>query len=283
MVPLIHRVTGKPREVDIVVRDFVGEHPVVVSLECIEQSRPANVTWIETMKAKHDHLETNRLVLVSLSGFSDQALELSRFHGISTYTPEEACAQDWTQVVGQAFLLCVRHSYKPLSTSLRLQGSDGAFAIEAGPDTELFRPDTNATGKLRDLVMSVLRDQDFATVAMDSQMRDGAATIEFDFALHHDTYAIAPSGSRWLVLSVHVKAQALRTSGEVPLTSVSWNGVPAAFGAADTPLGPTVLTIVEPAPGQVTTKVIVDNETLPSHRHPDTNAGGARKVRFGAG
>ena len=85
-VPLIHRLTDEPREVDIVVRANVGEHPLVVSLECIEQSRPADVTWVEQMKLKHEHLETSRLVLVSLRGFTEQAASLASRLGVATYT-----------------------------------------------------------------------------------------------------------------------------------------------------------------------------------------------------
>jgi hypothetical protein len=64
---LRHRMTGEAREVDVVIRSSIGEHPVVVSVECIDQSRQADTTWIEQMKTKHDHLETDRLVLVSRS------------------------------------------------------------------------------------------------------------------------------------------------------------------------------------------------------------------------
>ena len=53
---LRHRGTGSEREVDIVVRATAGEHTVVIGLECIEQGRPADQTWVEQMKAKHEHL-----------------------------------------------------------------------------------------------------------------------------------------------------------------------------------------------------------------------------------
>jgi hypothetical protein len=278
---LIHRLTGESREVDVVVRATVGEHPVVVSLECIEHGRPADVTWVEQMITKHAHLDTNRLVLVSLSGFSDQAVTLARGLGITTYTPEEACAQDWMQVVGQASLFCARHDYTPLVTSLLIDTGDGPFALDAGPDTEIFRPDTGGIGKLGDLVMFVLHDQAFASVAMDSQMTDGTSTIDFDFTLDHKTYATDVTGTRHLILGVHVKVKAVRSSAPVPMTSFAWNGVPAAFGAAQTPLGPTTMTIVEPAPGQMTAKVVVDGKTLPIHRYAASAAAG--KVRFGTG
>lgn len=59
---------GIPREVDVVVEGpFDGEH-VVTSLEVIEHSRPADLTWVQGQIEKHRTLPTNRLVLVSKKG-----------------------------------------------------------------------------------------------------------------------------------------------------------------------------------------------------------------------
>ena len=68
---LTHRITQSEREVDVVIRSVVGEHTVVISVECIDQGRPADVNWIEQMLAKHtaEWRATDRLVLVSRSGF----------------------------------------------------------------------------------------------------------------------------------------------------------------------------------------------------------------------
>ena len=277
----MHRLTGEKREVDVVVRATVGEHPLVISLECIDRSRRADVTWVEQMKCIHDHLETNKLVLVSRSGFSKQALTLARKLGIQTYTPDEACAEDWTQVVGQASLLCARHDYTPVATSLRVDPGDGVRIVEVGPDTEFFRPDSNVTGKLRDLVLFVLNDPAFDTVAMDSHKADGSAIMEFDLTLDHPTYATDPYGKRHLILGVHVKVRAVRRTSEVPMTSLRWRGVPAAFGAAKTDLGPTTLTFVEAARGKISTKVLVDGKEVPTYRHCEEGVPG--NVRFGTG
>ncbi len=62
------------REVDVVVEgDFDGE-PVVTSIEVMQHGRPASLPWVEQQIGKHQHLPTNLLVLVSKSGFSQNAL-----------------------------------------------------------------------------------------------------------------------------------------------------------------------------------------------------------------
>jgi hypothetical protein len=62
------------REVDIVIEGIFDGEPSVTSIEVIEHSRPAAVTWVEQQIAKHRYLPTNRLVLVSRSGYSKTAL-----------------------------------------------------------------------------------------------------------------------------------------------------------------------------------------------------------------
>ena len=183
--------------------------------------------------------------------------------------------------MGQASLFCARYDYTPVATSLRVDPGDGVRIVEVGPDTELFRPDANATGKLRDLILFVLNDRAFGTVAMDSHKADGSATIEFDFTLDHDTYATDPYGKRHLILGVHVKVQAVRRTSEVPMTSLTWRGVPAAFGAAKTHLGPTTLTFVEAARGKISAKVLVDGKEVPTYRPSEEGVPG--NVRFGPG
>jgi len=39
------------------------------------------VTWVEQMKAKHEHLPTKLLVLAARSGHTDQAKQLAEFEG----------------------------------------------------------------------------------------------------------------------------------------------------------------------------------------------------------
>jgi hypothetical protein len=67
-------VLGIEREADIVVEgEFDGE-PMVISIEVIERGRPAALSGMQEMIAKHRGLPTNRLVLVSKSGFTRNAL-----------------------------------------------------------------------------------------------------------------------------------------------------------------------------------------------------------------
>lgn len=77
--------SGYDREVDIVLEGEVNAHKFIISIEVIEQSRPAGQPWVEQMSGKHESLPTHKLVLVSNSGFSKPALIKARSLNIDVY------------------------------------------------------------------------------------------------------------------------------------------------------------------------------------------------------
>jgi uncharacterized protein with FMN-binding domain len=95
---LVDSVTGQNREVDIVAKRTVMEHQLVLSVECRDHNRAADVTWIEGTAKKHEHLPTSKLVLWSRSGFTRQALLKAKALKIDTVSQAEATATTWAQL-----------------------------------------------------------------------------------------------------------------------------------------------------------------------------------------
>lgn len=89
------RVTGEQREVDVLVVATTATYQVNLGIEVISWSRAADTPWVEKMRAKHDNLPTDKLILVSERGFSGPAMRKAEFYGIETLTIEEACEADW--------------------------------------------------------------------------------------------------------------------------------------------------------------------------------------------
>jgi hypothetical protein len=89
------RVTGELREVDVLVVSTTATYQVNLGIEVISWARIADTPWVEKMRAKHDNLSTDKLILVSKSGFSAPARRKAEFYGIETLTIEEACDADW--------------------------------------------------------------------------------------------------------------------------------------------------------------------------------------------
>ena len=94
------RLTRSYREVDIVIEGKVGSQPVVVCVECRDHKRVADVGWIDAMKAKHDRLETNVLLLASSAGFTKEATAVGVKYGIELFTLESQDTADLPSLIG---------------------------------------------------------------------------------------------------------------------------------------------------------------------------------------
>ena len=94
------RVTGLEREVDIVIEIENGPYRVVIGVECRAHGRKQAIEWVEQAHTKHQNL-TDKLILVSKSGFTPEAIRKAETLGIETITLVEGQPIDWTQVVGK--------------------------------------------------------------------------------------------------------------------------------------------------------------------------------------
>jgi hypothetical protein len=92
---LTDKVTGEQREVDVLITASAANYTVALGVEAVDWSRPAGTPWIEKMRAKHENLSVDKLILVSRRGFTKPALAKAHFYGIETLTVETACAIDW--------------------------------------------------------------------------------------------------------------------------------------------------------------------------------------------
>ncbi len=93
------RQTGKPVEVDIAIETRSNDFNVVISLEVRARNRPATVEWVREMLGKHSSLPTNKLVLVSKTGFTAEALRKSSENNVEAITYEAAKTFNWSETV----------------------------------------------------------------------------------------------------------------------------------------------------------------------------------------
>ena len=102
-------ITGSDREVDVCVETNVASHHVIVSIECRDHKRVADVKWVEEMKAKHERLPTSLLILVSKKGFTSEANKVAKTYKIETLTYEETTEEDITRIFGDLDSLWVKN------------------------------------------------------------------------------------------------------------------------------------------------------------------------------
>ncbi len=153
-------VTGDNREVDICIETVGTSEPVMVSIECRDRKRAADVTWVEEMKAKHERLSTNALILISRNGFSARAVELARAYNIRTLKFEETTEDDVARVFGNLDSLWTKvFTLTPMKVvaTVASTGDLPAETVAMLPDNTVHDADGTAVAPIRDLVQSWLQ------------------------------------------------------------------------------------------------------------------------------
>lgn len=159
---LPHRVTGKKREVDVVIRSTVAGHEVIVSVEATATGRKADTEWVERIVQKHRNLPTSQLVLVSQAGFTDDARKEAEAENAVPLSPEDLGKGDPAFVVVNALvsLWPKRLDLTPEDASVIVRRPDGnrVRVKELKPDHQLFLADGQAVGMLGDVFKGFSED-----------------------------------------------------------------------------------------------------------------------------
>lgn len=78
--------TGTLREIDISIRARVGSMDLLTIVECRNRNQKADARWIEELDGKRTSVGANKVVAVSSSGFTDEAITKANNRNIETRT-----------------------------------------------------------------------------------------------------------------------------------------------------------------------------------------------------
>jgi hypothetical protein len=105
------KVTGVPREHDVVLTIAREHHELVIALECRDLSRKIDVKAVEAFHSKCEHTGINSGIIVSARGFYKPAIAKATHYDIRCLTLEEAESFDWCPASGvETFLREIRGS-----------------------------------------------------------------------------------------------------------------------------------------------------------------------------
>lgn len=157
---LTDRVTKRKREVDVCIEGHVGGHPVVVSVECQDHKRIADVSWVDKLKAKHERLPTNALILASRSGFTLEARDAAAGYGIQTFSLSDVNEVDFPTLLGSKSSLWTKsvtvNAEKVLVTVLPTPTLAGE-AVAVIPTNLVYSSDGNELCQIGVLVEMLLK------------------------------------------------------------------------------------------------------------------------------
>ena len=259
---LIDRVTGVTREVDVVVRHQVADHEVVVAVECRDHRRKATVEWVEQMAMKHSALPTSKLVLVSRSGFSRQAMEKARSLGVDAYSFDQTAKGDWRRLLGE-------NAGSPLAIwALRIRGcwlvlaGSEDTAHPAHPNTAIFNADGSVEGQLRQMVYATVEGApDFTQAALEFAAKRKEPEFLANLGREPAIFVTTEHGLREVAL-VRVLLEATELPGHFQLHEARFRGNPVAYGEGESPAGKLTISLLQPRDGTATGAAsVVDPET----------------------
>lgn len=156
------RQTKRFREVDVVIRGTVGTQPVIVSIECRDHKRVADVTWIDTMKSKHERLDTNVLLLASSKGFTEEAERVAKSYGIELFTLESQSCVDVAEKLGPLGSLwhkSVVISADAVRVRVKTLTAGVVETVRTSPDNLLYLKNGEELCQIHELVTRLLRSQ----------------------------------------------------------------------------------------------------------------------------
>lgn len=159
---LVDLVTGKEREVDICIERNIAGHKVIISIECRDHSRPADIGWVEQMKAKHDRLPTNCLILVSKSGFSKESYKVANSYGIETIKLEKEIEESAAKIIGKLETVwCKSFNLIPIKCVIEVEEGNSlpAERFSAFPDNLVYLSNGNQICTVKDIVEYWLHSQ----------------------------------------------------------------------------------------------------------------------------
>lgn len=131
------RQTGTEREVDVVIEGKLSHQSVVISIECRDRKRRADVQWVEQMIAKHERLPTNVLLLASSSGYTAEAVRVAEAHGTGFFSLENQTEENVSELVGSAGSLWIKN-YRLFPEAVRVEV---AAVEDLDPETVVTMPD----------------------------------------------------------------------------------------------------------------------------------------------
>jgi hypothetical protein len=194
---LVNRLTGEQREVDVAIRAVTGGHVVIVSVEARASSRRADAPWVESMLGKHANLATDKLVLVSQTGFTRQARALAEANGAVALEPQDLTGEDpsWSIVNRLRSLWPKFVSLNPERAQVTVSRPEGEKWFRAPHDLNLYLEDGSYITTLIEWFQGATR-LSWDKIIEDIGLRDIAESMDRFFSLEMGNPVLGQSGTR---------------------------------------------------------------------------------------
>lgn len=116
MVKLNDKIRGKSgrsREIDISIRQKIGQFDLLVVIDCKDYKNPVDIKAVESFIGYMFDVGANQGALVSSSGYTKSAIDRAKIAGVNLYHLGNTLSEDITKTVGIPSLCFVSNLKKP--------------------------------------------------------------------------------------------------------------------------------------------------------------------------
>jgi hypothetical protein len=229
---LVDKVTGKQREVDLVIQSTVAGHAVTIGVECNAKKRKASTQWIEEMQGKHKDLPTDKLILVSQAGFYGSARKKAAHYGFDTITLDKALKVDWTSIAGKIHTLMLEYVDNRATYTLHLKRGNGQIDVCAPPNECEVISNDGTTSTVNDLVNSLVASKRVREQVFKLFDAGGGPTFNIDYVPERGWYVRDPTGEKSELVRLLITLDTAKETTPVPLVHGTVGSHQVAYGEA---------------------------------------------------
>jgi hypothetical protein len=159
---LLDQASGQLREVDVVAEGELDGEQLIVSVEVVDRTRKATLTWVDEMVGKHMTMPTNQLVLVSWSGFSRPALaKVTALPRVSAVTPTPVLEPDGSQRYTESLYVDqITLTAERLKVKARAPGGQISDFVPVGKEIGIYNEDGDELGAIAQLADLLLKNEE---------------------------------------------------------------------------------------------------------------------------
>lgn len=218
------KITGRQREVDISIRMDVGTVPILIIIECRDRQGDVDTTWIEQLHTKTCDLNANKVIAVSSSGFSCNAITKGNHYGIETRTYGEITHDDikgWFKIEHM-----VLHSQNYLIHHVELNIGD-ISSLKVNPlegktvsDNFIIRTRDNEKVNLKSIFEGEAQAHNiWATIPIDNNLH--RKTIAINFINPEDRYQIEDNGNVYPIENIQFTVDLKIEIKNIPISKIT--------------------------------------------------------------
>ena len=269
--------TGKPREVDVLVKGTLSGFPVTFALECRDHKKPQDITWIDELVGKYEHLtQVDKVIAVSSSGFTGAAKAKAVSMGMETLTIEEARGVDWPDYLAGFKTITFENFILPELTGAKaILGSPTPVETtsEERRQCRVINAKNEDVGGLGDFAKDLLKLPRVVNELRERAPQDSGSTFKARMTYKPPRFSFRfPDGKKFPVLEVLLEGRCWKSTAVISLRQLLHGSTPVAHGTASV-LGHQIDIVVSPTDqGTKQLRVALQVKKLGKARAPNAEA-----------